>query len=106
MLSYEDRVENLAEGVIGVDLGLNVKVFNQSAEKISGISRSLVIGKPVKEVFRRNIRITEMLEGTLRQGRLFAEYEEKLVTRFYGILPVGITTSQGFDIDGNVSGAV
>lgn len=106
MLSYEDIVENLAEGVIGVDLDLNVKVFNQSAEKISGISRSLVIGKPVKEVFRKNVRITEMLEGTLRQGRLFAEYEEKLVTRFSGTLPVGITTSQVFDNDGNLSGAV
>jgi len=106
MLSYEDIVENLAEGVIGVDLDLNVKVFNQSAEKISGISRSLVMGRPVKEVFRRNVRITEMLEGTLRQGRLFAEYEEKFATRFYGTLPVGITTSQVFDNDGNLSGAV
>ncbi len=106
MPSYEDIVENLAEGVIGVDLDLNVRVFNQAAEKISHISRSLVIGKPVKEVFKRNVRITEMLEGTLRQGRLFAEYEEKLVTRFYGTLPVGVTTSQIFDIHGNVNGAV
>jgi two-component system, NtrC family, nitrogen regulation sensor histidine kinase GlnL len=106
MFSYEDIVENLAEGVIGVDLDLNVKVFNQSAEKISGTSRSLVVGRPVKEVFRRNVRIAEMLEGTLREGRLFAEYEEKFITRFHGVLPVGITTSQVFDDNGNLSGAV
>ncbi len=106
MLSYEDIVENLAEGVIGVDLEMKVRVFNQSAEKISGVSRSVVIGKPVKEVFKLDPRLSEMLESTLAQGRLFAEYEEKIHRKIYGPLPVGITTSQVFDIDGNLSGAV
>lgn len=104
--SYEDILENLAEGVIAVDLEMKVRVFNQSAEKISELSRSLVIGRPVSEVFRRDLRLIEMLEATLRGGKLFAEYEEKIHRRLSGVLPVGITTSQVFDGDGNITGAV
>lgn len=107
MLSYEDIVENLAEGVVGVDLGLTVTVFNQSAEKMTGTSRRLVLGSPVSEVFKNDPRIAEMLEMTLVQGRLFAEYEEKLSRRFAEPpLSVGITTSQVFSEEGEVSGAV
>lgn len=106
MPSYEDIVENLSEGLIAVDLEMKVKVFNQSAEKISETSRSLVLGRPLKEVFRRDARLIEMLEKTLEEGRLFAEYEERLHRRFSGQpLPVGITTSQVFDLNGNLSGA-
>ena len=107
MFSYEDIVENLAEGVVGVDLDLTVTVFNQSAEKITGTSRKLVLGSPVAEVFKNDPRVVEMLEMTLGEGRLFAEYEEKLHRRaMEAPLPVGITTSQVFTSDGEVSGAV
>jgi len=108
MFSYEDIVENLAEGVVGVGLDKTVTVFNQSAEKMTGTSRRLVIGTPISEVFKNDPRIVEMLEMTLEQGRLFAEYEEKLHKRalMEAPLPVGITTSQVFTSTGEVSGAV
>lgn len=106
MLSYEDIVENLTEGVIAVDLDMKVRVFNQSAEKMAEVSRSLVIGKPLNETFRRDTRLVEMLEKTISEGHLFAEYEEKLHRRFSGApLQVGITTSQLFDAEGNLNGA-
>lgn len=104
--SYEDIVEGLSEGVIAVDLSLNVCVLNQSAEKICEVSRNLVIGRHVREVFKRDERPVEMLDDTLKRGKLFAEYEEKLKRRFGGELPVGITTSQIFDAHGALSGAV
>ena len=107
MFSYEDIVENLAEGVVGVDLDLIVTVFNQSAEKMTGTSRRLVIGSPVSGIFKNDPRVVEMLEMTLGEGRLFAEYEEKLHRRtMEAPIPVGITTSQVFSSDGEVSGAV
>ncbi|MBI5492718.1 MAG: PAS domain-containing protein [Deltaproteobacteria bacterium] len=107
MISYEDIVENLSEGVIVIDLASKVVVFNQSAEKMTEASRSMVIGRPASESFRRDGRLLEMLEKTLKEGRLFAEYEEKLHRRFSGgALPVGITTSQIFDNEGNLTGAV
>lgn len=105
-ITYEDIVENLSEAVVGVDNDLNVVVFNQSAEKMTEVSRSLVVGRPADEVFARDARIVEMLRKTAVDGHLFAEYEEKLHRRFSGLLPVGITTSQVFDADGRAAGAV
>ncbi|CAG0983656.1 partial Signal transduction histidine-protein kinase AtoS, partial [Geobacteraceae bacterium] len=104
--SYEDLLESLAEGVVAIDTEMKVCVFNQSAEKLLEVSRSLVIGKPLGEYFRRNPRIAEMLKETLEEGRLFAEYEEKLFRRITGdTIPAGITTSQLFDAEGNLKGA-
>lgn len=106
-ISYEDILESLAEGVVAVGLDLTVSVFNQSAEKMTEASRSLVLGKPVEDAFRRNPQIAAMLEKTLKEGLLFAEYEEKLHRKFSGdTIPVGVTTSQIFDEAGNLSGAV
>ncbi|MBI5562196.1 MAG: PAS domain S-box protein [Deltaproteobacteria bacterium] len=104
-LSYEDIVENLSEAVIAVDNDLRIAVFNQSAEKMTEMSRTLVLGRPLGEVFKRDARLVEMLSKTVAEGRLFAEYEERLHRRFGSALPVGITTSQVFDSNGNQCGA-
>lgn len=104
--SLEDLLEGLAEGVIAVDTASKVCVFNQSAEKLLEVSRSLVLGRPLGEYFKRNPRIPELLKTTLEEGRLFAEYGEKLFRRITGdTIPAGITTSQLFDADGNLRGA-
>ncbi|OGP17777.1 MAG: hypothetical protein A2V21_306000 [Deltaproteobacteria bacterium GWC2_55_46] len=105
-LSFEDILESLAEGVIAVDTEMRVCVFNQSAEKMAEVSRSLVLGKPIEGYLGRNPRIIEMLRKTLTEGRLFAEYEEKLFRRITGdTIPIGITTSQVLDPAGNLAGA-
>lgn len=105
-LSYEDILENVAEGVVVVGVDLRVRVFNQASEKMMEVSRTSVLGRPVSEVFPRDERLVEMLTKTLTEGRLYAEYEEKLHRRFSGALPVGITTSQVFDSGGELTGAV
>lgn len=106
MPSIEDILENLPDGVIAVGPDLRIRAFNQTAEKIVEVSRGLVLGKPLSDVFKKDTRLVEMLTKTLTEGRLFAEYEEKIHRRFSGPLPVGITTSQIFDAGGNLSGAV
>ncbi len=106
MFSHEDIVENLSEGVVAIDPGFFIVAFNQAAEKLTGISRSLVLGKPLNAVFNKNARLVEMLVKTISEGRLFAEYEETLVRRLPPPLPVGITTSRIFSAQGEVSGAV
>ena len=105
-LSYEDVFESLSEGIVAVDLALRVTIFNQAAEKISEVSRGVVLGRPAADVFRKDGRIAGMLEKTVIEGKLFAEYDEKLHRRFSGPLPVGITTSQIFDNSGTLLGAV
>lgn len=103
--SYEDILESLSDGVVVVDPGMRVMVFNQAAEKMTEVSRTLVLGKHVKEVFRMDPRIVEIIEEALGSGRLYYEYDEELKRRFSGTLPVGITTSRVFDPDGMLTGA-
>ncbi|MBE7415597.1 MAG: PAS domain-containing protein [Deltaproteobacteria bacterium] len=106
-LSFEDILESLAEGVIAVGPDMRVSVFNQSAEKMTELSRSFVLGKPLDACFKRNPRIAEMLRETMDKGRIFAEYEEKLWRRITGdALPVSVTTSLVFDPEGSLRGAV
>lgn len=106
MIQYEDIIENLSVGMIAIDTDARVEVFNQAAEKITEVSRTAVIGRPAAEVFRRDPNLVAMLGKTLAEGRLFAEYDEKLHCRFSGVIPVSITTHRIFDADGAVTGAV
>lgn len=106
MFSYEEIIENLAEGIVAVDLAMKVVVFNQSAEKMTEVSRALVIGKDASEVFRKDTRLITMLEKTIREGKLFAEYEEKMHRRISPALPVAVTTSRIFDDEGELRGGV
>jgi two-component system nitrogen regulation sensor histidine kinase GlnL len=106
LLDYEDIVESLIDGIVAVDCELTVVAFNQAAEKISEVSRTLVLGRPVSEVFERDPKLIGMLTSTLSEGKLFAEYEEKLYRGLSGPLPVAITTNQIFDTAGELAGAV
>lgn len=104
--SFEDLFESLTEGVIAVDTEMRIRVFNQSAEKLLEVSRSLVLGKPLGDYLKRNPKIAEVLKATLEEGRLFAEYDEKLFRRITGdTIPAGITTSQLIDASGELCGA-
>ncbi len=103
---YENIIENLGEGVICVDPSMVVTVFNQSAEKITGLSRTQVLKKPLGEIFTRDAWLGEILEKTLREQKLFADYEKNLHRKFSAPISVGVTTSQVFDPEGNLTGAV
>ncbi len=106
ILSYEDIIESLTDGVVAVDCELRVVAFNQAAEKISEISRTLVLGRGAKEVFVRDPNLVDMLTSTISEGKLFAEYEAKLHRRLSEPLQVAITTNRIFSADGSLSGAV
>jgi two-component system nitrogen regulation sensor histidine kinase GlnL len=103
---YENIIENLSEGVICVDTSLVVIVFNQSAERMTGLSRAQALFRPLGEVLKRDVWLVEILENTVREQKLFSEYEERLHRRLFEPLPVGVTTNQVFDPEGNLTGAV
>lgn len=101
---HEDILDNLALGVIAVDRGMKVNFFNQSGEKIFGLSRSVVLNRDAAEVFKGS-RIAEVLVCALNEARLFTDYEDEVRTRFSVNLPVLITTSVIFDGNGAITGA-
>ena len=104
--SYEDIIDNLDYGVVCVDTSLVVTVFNHSAEKMVGVSRSQAIGHETTEVFKNDPWFTDLLKRTLTDGKIFSDCEGMLKRRLPPPQPVGVTTSRVFTPEGDLSGAV
>jgi len=102
----ENIIEYLGEGVIGIDTGRLITVYNQAAERISGLSRALTIGRPLKNIFSKDTWLTDMLEKTLKQGKVFIEHDNIISQRLGGMAPVRVTTSTVLDSNGTIIGAV
>jgi len=102
----ENIIECLGEGVIGIDAYMIITTYNQTAEKISGQSRSLTIGRSLRDVFSKDTWLTDMLEKTLKQGKVFIDHENMLYQKIGGVVPVGLTTSTVLDPNGTIVGAV
>ncbi|MEK7841592.1 MAG: histidine kinase dimerization/phospho-acceptor domain-containing protein, partial [Deltaproteobacteria bacterium] len=102
----ENIIEYLGEGVIGIDTGKLITVYNQAAERVSGLSRALTIGRPLKEIFSKDTWLVDMLEKTLKQGKVFIEHENIISQRLGGMAPVRVTTSTVLDSNGVIIGAV
>jgi two-component system nitrogen regulation sensor histidine kinase GlnL len=103
---YENIIEYLGEGVICVDPANSIVVFNQAAERFTGLSRGKVVGKVAGDALSVNPWLVELLERTMKEEKLFTEYEETLRGRHSEPVPVSVTTSHVFDDEGNLSGAV
>ncbi|MBI5327241.1 MAG: PAS domain-containing protein [Deltaproteobacteria bacterium] len=107
---YENIIECLGQGVISIDACMSITAYNNEAERISGLSRSLTIGKLLEDVFPNDSWFTEILEKTLKQGMIFIEHENIICQRMAGgmggAVPVGLTTSTVLDHNGIIIGAV
>lgn len=106
----ENIIECLGEGVVGIDAGMIITIYNQAAERISGISRTLAIGRPLRDVFPKDKWFSDVLEKTIKQGKVFIEHENMICQRTAGgmeeMTPVDATTSAMLDANGDIIGAV
>ncbi|MEE9542166.1 MAG: ATP-binding protein [Thermodesulfobacteriota bacterium] len=103
----EDFIENMSEAVIAIEPSSSMKIviFNQSAEKITEMSRDRVSGVPLSETFAHDPWFVKLARDTLNEGKLYTEYEETLHRWFSSPIPVWVTTNRIFDALGNLSGA-
>ncbi|MBI5599641.1 MAG: PAS domain-containing protein [Deltaproteobacteria bacterium] len=91
-LLYENIIESLFEGVLCVSPFMEVTVFNQSAEKMTELSRGQALGKGLDAVFSRDRWLVDAVRMTLDEGKLFSDCEGRLHRRFSPPFPVGIST--------------
>ena len=81
----DNILDSIAEGVFTVDKNFRINFFNKAAEKITGQSRSEVIGKFCKHVFRSEVCFTDCPIGTVLQNKKnIFDFESKIKT-FAGI---------------------
>lgn len=106
----ENIIECLGQGVVGIDTGMAIIVYNQAAERISGLSRTFAMGRPLRDALPKDAWLADMLEKTLKQGKIFIEHENIISQRISGGMegktPVGVTTSTVLDQNGEIIGAI
>ena len=98
---------SLSEGVIAVNLRVEVIFMNPAAERITGVTRIEAQGKPFREVIREEGCGTVCsMKETLDQGRPVIDRSLRLVRRDGREVPLSISTALITDEAGLTVGAV
>mgnify|MGYP002638910425 FL=1 len=107
------RIENymilssVADGVFAVDRDWRITSFNAAAERMTGWSRSEVIGKFCKDVFRSSVCGSNcVLAQAIQDGKNIIDQDIFLMGKRGGTLPVCISASPLIDMHGDVVGGV
>ncbi|MBE9531437.1 MAG: PAS domain-containing protein, partial [Proteobacteria bacterium] len=103
----EDIIENMTEGLIAIEPStqMEVVVFNLGAEKITEMSREKVSGKPLAKSFSLDPWLVDIATKTLKEGKLYSEFEGTLQRKFSEPVPIRVSTNRIFDALGELSGA-
>lgn len=100
-------LESISEGVFTVDEKWRITSFNRAAEKITGVSREMAIGKHCWEVFRSNMCEGDCaLRRTMKMGKNYIDTSTYIVNSEQRRIPVVVCTSLLKDKDGSVIGGV
>ena len=85
---------SISEGVLAVDLELNVLFFNPSAERITGVKQEEALGRPYAEIIHEETCQTLCAIGeTLASGNPITNRSLHLVQRNGKKIPISISTS-------------
>jgi len=101
-------LDSINEGVFTVDVDRNVTSFNRAAERITGVSREVAIGRRCWEVFRASLCENDCaLKQTMEHGKPIVNKMVYIVdTRSGNRVPVSVSTALLRDKDGGVIGGV
>lgn len=98
---------SINDGVFTVDRNCVITSFNQSAERITGFSRSEAIGKHCFDIFRTEICHRQCaLKDTLKTRDPVRDARVTIITRDNREVPIQITTTMLKDDEGSLIGAV
>ena len=99
-------LDSINEGVFTVDLNWRITVFNQAAERITGVRRDDALGRPCFEVLHADICETHCpLRRTMATGRPAVN----TTARIHGngrVVPIRVSTALLRDDEGRVIGGV
>lgn len=100
-------LDSITEGVFTVDKDFKITSFNQAAERITGFSKDMAIGKKCSEIFHANICPTECaLKKSMETGESIIDIVIKVVNRAGKAIPISARTSVLRDEKGQVIGGV
>lgn len=98
-------LDSMNSGLVAVDLGGRIMIFNRMAERLTGSTAKEVIGVELERVLPEKDRGSHILE-TLRRGTEFVRAETSLLLKKGGELPVSLATFSIIGEDSEPIGAV
>jgi PAS domain S-box-containing protein len=106
-LTYENLLENLAEGIFTINTRWQITSFNQTAEKITGYNRGEVLGRHCSDIFRSDVCQSGCpLRMTLESGITRFDQDVRMLDKSGTRLPMLVNTNVVRDRNGRVIGAV
>lgn len=100
-------LDSVNEGVFTVDREWRITAFNKSAERITGVPRSLAIGSACCDVFRANVCESNCaLRRTMASGEPVVNATAHIINRQGNRIPIRISTALLKDDEGTVVGGV
>ncbi|MCK4965991.1 PAS domain S-box protein [bacterium] len=110
MDSIRNQLRNILEsvniGIIVINLKGEITVFNNAAQKITGLNGKDVINKRYEENYRGTKDKKSSLLTTLKENKVFVNEEKEIYTKEGLIIPVEYSTSLVINEKGEVLGAV
>lgn len=98
---------NISDGVFTVDRNCVITSFNNSAERITGFSKSEAVGKHCFDIFRTEVCHTQCaLKDTLKTQHSVEDARVTIITRDGQEMPIQVTTTMLKDESGEIVGAV
>jgi PAS domain S-box-containing protein len=100
-------LESVSDGVFTVDKNFIITFFNRSAEKITGVSRQIAVGKKCHEVFKtKTCRTDCVLKQSIETGKDGTHNRINILNSKGIVVPISVTTSVLRDCDDNIIGGV
>lgn len=106
-LSFDNLLEQLAEGIFTINSRWRIISFNQTAEKITGYRRQEVLGRFCWEIFRSDLCQSDCpLRITLESGLTRLDQDVRILDKKGTKMSILVNTSVVRDRGGQVVGAV
>ena len=102
----EEILQSMVNGVLTVDIKGRIITFNNMAEKITGRSSSLVLGKTSREIWGDKGTIPSIIDDTLRKEKHYTNFESGIISPEKGLTPVSFSSTILYDHAGKKIGAL
>jgi len=101
-----DILTGIVDGVIVIDAGGQVLIWNRAAEEMTGIAATDAVGGNISFVLADNPAVAGQIEKTFSTGRSYSDYEAELSIKHGTPRPVGLVTSVLTDSEGVLTGVI
>ena len=101
-----DILTGIVDGVIVIEAGGQVIIWNRAAEEMTGIAAADALGKNIAIVLADNPGAAGLVEKTFSSGRSYSDYDAELSVKHRPPCPVGLVTSVLTDDDGIPTGVI